>query len=116
MERPLNKERPSAGSSWLSLAMPVTVQLFWFWFWLEVVVKRFIGWRGKKENCWKDILVVIITLGGALVAQPQLFHKTHILLVDMPHWTASTSFCWIAAHIYGGVEGIQKIEEWAQLA
>ncbi|KAJ6566047.1 hypothetical protein B0H19DRAFT_1066399 [Mycena capillaripes] len=81
--------------------MPVTVLLFWFrfWFWLEVVVKRLIGWRGRKENCWKDILVVIITLSGALVAQPQLFHKTHILLVDMPHWTASTSFCWIAAHI-----------------
>ena len=63
-------------------------------------MKRFIGWRGRKENCWKDILIAFITLGGALVAPPQLFHKTHLLLVDMPHWTTSTSFCWIAAHIY----------------
>ncbi|KAJ7841528.1 hypothetical protein B0H13DRAFT_1910264 [Mycena leptocephala] len=110
MERPLNKERPSAGSSWLLLAMPVTVLLFWlwigvesrfwFWFWLEVMLVKSIGWRGRKENYWKDIVIAFITLGSSLVARPQLFHQTHLLLVDMPHWATSTSFCWIAAHIY----------------
>ena len=104
MEHHPNTERPCAGSYWLLLAMPVTVLLlFWLfgWFWLEVVlVKIFIGWRGRKENHWKDILVAFIMLSGTLVMQSQLFHKTHLSLVDMPHWTTSTSFCWIAAHIY----------------
>lgn len=81
----------------------MTVLLFWLldgMVWSGIGVERWIGRRGRKENRWKDILIVFIMLGGALVAWLQLFHRTHILLVDMLHWTISTSFCWIAAHIY----------------
>jgi hypothetical protein len=48
----------------------------------------------------KEILIGIITLGGALVALPHIYHEEHYLLVAMPHWTYSTSLDWIAAHIY----------------
>jgi hypothetical protein len=99
MECPLNKERPSAGSSWLLLAMPVTVLLFWLWIWLVWLLDGMVWFGVERWQGRKDILVAFITL-GSVVARPQLSHKTHLLLVDMPHWTASTSFCWIAAQIY----------------
>ncbi|KAF8166882.1 hypothetical protein K438DRAFT_2024981 [Mycena galopus ATCC 62051] len=125
MEHHPNTERPCGGSYWLLLAMPVTVLWFWLWiwlvwildgpmvrigvivwcwFWLEVMlVGRSIGWirwRGWKKKRWKDILVYIITLGGALVALSHLFHQTPYLSAVMAHWSSSTPLNWIAAHIY----------------
>ncbi|KAJ7670993.1 hypothetical protein B0H14DRAFT_3691044 [Mycena olivaceomarginata] len=114
MERHLNKERPSIGASWLLLAMPVTVLLFWLriwsdwlrigiiwfgigfgaWVWSEVaVVERLISWirrRGRKENRFKNILYAFTTLGGALVVLLQLYISHRL----------SMSITWIAACVY----------------
>ncbi|KAJ7801830.1 hypothetical protein B0H14DRAFT_2894376 [Mycena olivaceomarginata] len=85
ISRHLNKERPSIGASWLLLAMPVTVLLFWLRIWSDWL-RIGIIWR----NRFKNILYAFTTLGGALVVLLQLYISRR----------RSMSITWIAACVY----------------